>query len=64
VIIATRTEIAPNTTLTIGGARVVLNEQLPVAGADQGKIVNAIHIVVGGVINDVIGSAQSDIHNC
>jgi len=58
---------APNTTipLAVGLGQIVLNEQLPVAGADHGLTVNAIHITVPSVGTDVVvASATSDIHNC
>jgi hypothetical protein len=53
-----------------GGVRLIINEQYPVAGADFGLTVNAVHLVVpdllgGGHTADVvIGSTTSDAHNC
>jgi hypothetical protein len=48
-----------------GGAQLVVNEQIPVAGADFGLTVNAIHLTaMGGVVDVVLGSATSDLHNC
>jgi len=60
---------APNTALDLPypaptGSRVVLNEQTPVAGADHGLTVNALHLIVPGTADVVLGSARSDIHNC
>ncbi|MFD4975771.1 choice-of-anchor P family protein, partial [Streptomyces sp. NPDC058424] len=34
----------PNTVIDLGVARLVVNEQIPVAGADQGLTVNAVHL--------------------
>jgi hypothetical protein len=55
---------AANTGITVAGVQLVLNEQQPVAGADQGLTVNAVHIVVPGVLDVLVASATSDIHNC
>ena len=57
---------APNSTIDLaGGAKLVINEQLPVAGADHGLTVNAVHLIgLGGVIDIVIGSSSSAAHNC
>lgn len=54
--------VPPNT--PVAGAPVVLNEQAPVAGADAGLLVNAVHVVVPGVADVTMGSARSDIHDC
>lgn len=54
----------PNTTVNILGITLVLNEQKPVPGADQGLTVNAVHIKAAGLLDVVIASATSDIHNC
>jgi len=56
-----------NTTieLPLGVGKIVLNEQLPVAGADHGLTVNAIHITVPALgIDVIVSSATSDIHHC
>jgi hypothetical protein len=58
------THPAPNTTLTVLGITLVLNEQLPVAGADHGLTVNAIHLTSLLGLDVVIASATSDIHDC
>jgi hypothetical protein len=55
---------APNTTITVLGVTLALNEQLPVPGADQGLTVNAVHIKALGLLDVTIASATSDIHNC
>jgi hypothetical protein len=54
----------PNTTINVLGVTLVLNEQSPVPGADQGLTVNAVHIKALGLLDVIIGSATSDIHNC
>jgi hypothetical protein len=58
--------LAPNTTipLLLPGAKIVLNEQLPVAGADHGLEVNAIHVIVPNIADVVVSSSRSDIHFC
>ena len=56
---------APNTTIALPNlVKVVINEQLPVAGADKGLTVNAIHITIPGLVDLIIASATTDIHNC
>lgn len=48
-----------------GAARLVVNEQKPVPGAEHGRIVNAVHLTAaGGAADVVIASATSDVHNC
>jgi hypothetical protein len=54
----------PNTTINVLGVTLVFNEQFPVPGADQGLTVNAVHISALGLLDVVIASATSDIHNC
>jgi hypothetical protein len=49
---------SPNQTIAIPGGRVVINEQIPSAGA---TVVNALHIVVNGVADVVIASAKAGI---
>ena len=53
-----------NTTVSVLGVTIVLNEQSAVPGADQGLTVNAVHIKALGLLDVVIGSSTSDIHNC
>ncbi|MEY9844277.1 putative repeat protein (TIGR01451 family) [Streptacidiphilus sp. BW17] len=62
---------APNSVIGLpGGARLVVNEQTPVPGADFGTTVNAVHLIVPGLLGGantvdvVLGSATSDAHNC
>lgn len=47
-----------------GTAKLILNEQTPVPGADKGLTVNALHLQVLGQAVDVVASATSDAHNC
>ena len=54
----------PNTTVTVLGVTLVLNEQIPETGADQGLTVNAVHIKALGLLDVVIASSTSDIGNC
>jgi hypothetical protein len=54
----------PNTTVSVLGITLVLNEQLPVPGADQGLTVNTVHVEALGLLDVVLASATSDIHNC
>ncbi len=51
----------PNTTISVLGVTLVLNEQTPVPG---GLTVNAVHVKVAGLLDVVLASATSDIHNC
>ena len=62
---------APNSVIGLpGGARLVINEQTPVPGADYGTTVNAVHLIIPGLLGGpnttdvIIGSATSDAHNC
>jgi hypothetical protein len=54
----------PNTTVNVLGVSLTFNEQLPVPGADKGLTVNAVHIRALGLLDVVLASATSDIHNC
>lgn len=56
----------PNSEINlVGVARLIINEQRPVADADYGLTVNAAHLIVtGGVADIVVASATSDAHNC
>lgn len=58
--------VGPNSTIDVAGvAKLVLNEQLPVPGADKGLTVNALHLTgLGGAVDVVVASATSDAHNC
>ncbi|THV34683.1 choice-of-anchor P family protein [Glycomyces buryatensis] len=55
-----------NATVDLGGAaKLVVNEQEPVSGADHGLTVNAVHLTAAdGAVDIVIASATSDVHNC
>ncbi|TDW18860.1 photosystem II stability/assembly factor-like uncharacterized protein [Kribbella kalugense] len=57
---------APNSGIDLGGAaRLVINEQVPVVGADHGLTVNAVHLTaLGGAVDVVVGSTTSAAHNC
>jgi hypothetical protein len=59
--------LAPNSVIDLGVAKLVLNEQKPVPGADAGLTVNAVHLVASALLANgdvIVGSATSDIHNC
>jgi hypothetical protein len=64
VVVNVNIHPGPNTTVTVLGVTLVLNEQLPVPGADQGLTVNAVHVSVLGLLDVIVASATSDIHNC
>jgi hypothetical protein len=70
VVISVPTVVAPNTRLSVAGITLVLNEQIPITGAEKGLTVNAIHIVVNPLganavtANIVVASSESDIGNC
>lgn len=53
-----------NTTVNVLGVTIILNEQTAVPGADQGLTVNAVHIKALGLLDVVLASSTSDIHNC
>lgn len=62
---------APNSAIDLpGGARLVINEQTAVPGADYGTTVNAVHLIIPGLLGGpntadvIVGSATSDAHNC
>src|SRR6266478_5457108 len=48
----------PNQTISVPGGQVVINEQLSSA---SGIVVNALHVIVNGVADVVIGSASAGI---
>ncbi len=68
VVIAQPTNVAPNTTVTVGVVTLVLNEQIAFSTPDDGLTVNAVHasVRVGGIVrvNVVVASSESDIGNC
>lgn len=55
----------PNHSIDLGaGAKLVVNEQVPVEGADQGLTVNAVHLTALGGADVVLGSSTSAAFNC
>lgn len=62
---------APNSVISLpGGARLVIDEQTAVPGADFGTTVNAVHLILPPLLGSsntadvVVGSATSAAHNC
>ncbi len=49
---------APNQTISVPGGRLVINEQTATVG---GIVVNALHLVVDGVLDVVLGSATAAV---
>jgi hypothetical protein len=67
VVIGAPTQVAPNTVVTVGAVRLVLNEQVPFSTPDAGMTVNAVHATANLLLakaDIVIASAESDIGNC
>jgi hypothetical protein len=68
VVIAQRTQVAPNTAITVGLVSLILNEQIFFTIPDDGLTVNAVHVkanVLGLTKVDVIvASSESDIQGC
>jgi hypothetical protein len=68
VVISQPTSIAPNTQVTVGVVKLVLNEQIPFSTPDDGLTVNAVHVKVNAVnvakLNLVVASSESDVGNC
>jgi hypothetical protein len=64
VVVNVNVHPGPNTTISVLGITLVFNEQVPVPGADQGLTVNAVHIKAIGLLDVVLASSTSDIHNC
>ena len=64
--VAVNTSGGPHTGISLGGAaKLILNEQTPVPGADKGLTVNALHVeVLDGTVDVVVASATSDAHDC
>jgi hypothetical protein len=55
----------PNTTVNVLGVKLILNEQIPTDTAtDHTLTVNAVHVIVPGLLNTVVASSTSDIHGC
>ncbi|MFE7276459.1 choice-of-anchor P family protein [Streptomyces sp. NPDC057623] len=44
--------------------KLVINEQIPVEGADEGLTVNAVHLTTPAGADVVIGSSTSSAHHC
>jgi hypothetical protein len=67
VVIAQPTAIAPNTTLSVAGVSLVLNQQLRFSSPDSGLTVNAVVVhanLLIGSLTVIVSSAESDIGNC
>jgi Ice-binding-like len=68
VVIAQPTAIAPNTMITLGVVKLVLNEQIAFSTPDDGLTVNAVHVTANALglvlANAVVASSESDIGNC
>ena len=65
VLLPSPTKIAPNTTINVGLLKIVFNEQIPLKAPDHGLTVNAVHITaLGGAVNLIVASAESDISGC
>ncbi|HEX4862818.1 MAG TPA: ice-binding family protein [Acidimicrobiales bacterium] len=68
VVISAPTNVAPNTKITVGVVKLILNEQIPFVDPDAGLTVNAVHATVSALglaqTNVVIASSESDIGNC
>jgi hypothetical protein len=57
--------VAPNTTISFGVLKIVLNEQIPITSPDTGLTVNAVHITaLGGLVDLIVASSTSDMANC
>jgi hypothetical protein len=64
IVVSNTIQPGPNTTINVLGIKLILNEQIPVAGADKGLTVNAVHIIIPGTLDVIVASATSDAHNC
>jgi hypothetical protein len=55
----------PNTTVNVLGIKLILNEQIHTDTAtDHTLTVNAVHVIVPGLLDTVAASSTSDIHGC
>jgi hypothetical protein len=67
-VIASPTTIAPNTALTVGALKVVLNQQIHFNTPDNGLTVNALSITLNdgtvAQVSLVVATAESDISGC
>lgn len=68
VVIAQRTQVAPNTAINVGVVSLTLNEQIPFTTPDNGLTVNAIHLRANtlglATVNITVASSESDITHC
>jgi hypothetical protein len=68
VVIASPTNVAPNTGVNVGVVSLKLNEQIPFSTPDDGLTVNAVHVKVNVVglakVDVIVASSESDIGNC
>jgi len=68
VVISKPTAVAPNTTISVGVVKLVLNQQIPFSTPDNGLTVNGFTASVKGLglatVNLVMASSESDIGNC
>ncbi|NUR64113.1 MAG: Ig-like domain repeat protein [Catenulispora sp.] len=56
---------SPNTVVNVLGIKLILNEQIPTDSAtDHTLTVNAVHVIVPGLLDTVVASSTSDIHGC
>ncbi|ACU74816.1 Ig domain protein group 1 domain protein [Catenulispora acidiphila DSM 44928] len=55
----------PNTTVNVLGIKLILNEQIATgSGGDHALTVNAVHVIVPGLLDTIVASSTSDIHGC
>jgi Big-like domain-containing protein len=67
VVISRPTTIAPNTTISVGVVKLVLNQQIPITSPDKGLTVNAINLSVntlGVQASVIVAASESDVDNC
>lgn len=64
--VPTPVPVGPNVSIGLaGGARLVVNEQTPVSGADRGIAVTGVRVIAaGGATEVVLASTRSAMHNC
>jgi hypothetical protein len=68
VVIASPTNIAPNTAVNVGAVSLILNEQIAFSVPDDGLTVNAVHVKVNAAglarVDVIVASSESDIGGC
>jgi hypothetical protein len=68
VVISVPTQVAPNTRITVGLVKLVLNEQIRFSTPDKGLTVNGVHATINALglakVDVVVASSESDIGNC